>query len=261
MESNIEPGMTNNKRANIPPKGKKRKKPIKDQSAPRQPLSGYFRFLNDRRDKVRAENPNITFQDLNKVLATEWKNLPQPQKQQYLAAAEQDRERYLQEFEAYKQTEAYKSFNASKKLKQTPISSEKEEVNFLDIPIFTEEFLEHNKSRETELRQLRKSIIDYEQQNAILSKHIETVKQVIAKLTTENNHQEATRNSLANHLSQIQSLLVANFAGLPLPSGEKATSENIEEYMTKALGYLIANPNSSFATTVKSIVSKLQYPD
>lgn len=40
-----------------------------------------------------------------------------------------------------------------------------------DIPIFTEEFLDHNKTRDAELRQLRKINTDYEQQNAILSKH------------------------------------------------------------------------------------------
>jgi hypothetical protein len=30
--------------------------------------------------------------------------------------------------------------------------------NFLDIPIFREDFLEHNKSREAELKQLRKQV-------------------------------------------------------------------------------------------------------
>lgn len=33
-----------------------------------------------------------------------------------------------------------------------------------DIPIFTDQFLHHNKQRESELRQLRKANSDYEQQ-------------------------------------------------------------------------------------------------
>lgn len=33
-----------------------------------------------------------------------------------------------------------------------------------DIPIFTDQFLQHNKLRESELRQLRKANSDYEQQ-------------------------------------------------------------------------------------------------
>ena len=51
-----------------------------------------------------------------------------------------------------------------------------------DIPIFTEEFLDHNKAREAELRQLRKQNTEYEEQNAILSKHIENMKAAIDKL-------------------------------------------------------------------------------
>ena len=35
------------------PKGKKRKR-VKDENAPKQPLTGYVRFLNERREKVRT---------------------------------------------------------------------------------------------------------------------------------------------------------------------------------------------------------------
>lgn len=37
-------------------------------------------------------------------------------------------------------------------------------VGETDIPIFTEQFLQHNKVRESELKQLRKANSDYEQQ-------------------------------------------------------------------------------------------------
>lgn len=37
-----------------------------------------------------------------------------------------------------------------------------------DIPIFTDQFLQHNKLRESELRQLRKANSDYEQQVNIM---------------------------------------------------------------------------------------------
>jgi len=40
-----------------------------------------------------------------------------------------------------------------------------------DIPIFTEEFLDHNKACETELRQLRKATSDYEAQKQFSSLH------------------------------------------------------------------------------------------
>lgn len=52
----------------------------------------------------------MPFAEITKILASEWSSLPQEKKQQYLDAAEQDRERYTREYNAYKQTDAYKLF-------------------------------------------------------------------------------------------------------------------------------------------------------
>ena len=62
------------------PKGKKRKK-VRDINAPKQPLTGYVRFLNERREKVRADNPGLTFSEITKLLGSEWSKLPQHEKQ------------------------------------------------------------------------------------------------------------------------------------------------------------------------------------
>lgn len=82
--------------------------------------------MNDRRVKVRSENPNISFSEITKVLAAEWSNLPSDQKQQYLDAAEQDKERYNKEFSDYKQTEAYRIFNEKQSEKQNSETNKKE---------------------------------------------------------------------------------------------------------------------------------------
>lgn len=39
------------------------------------------RFLNDRREKVRTENPAMPFAEITKLLASEWSTLPTEQKQ------------------------------------------------------------------------------------------------------------------------------------------------------------------------------------
>lgn len=93
------------------------------------------------------------------------------------------------------------------------------EVDFtnLDIPIFTEEFLDHNKTRDAELRQLRKSNTDYEQQNAILQKHIESMKGAIEKLETEIMQQKKNNNSLQQHLDHLRTTLTNGFSGVKLP--------------------------------------------
>ena len=87
--------------------------------------------------------------------------------QRYLDEAERDKERYLKELEAYHQTEAYKLFLKKQQEKRkremdgepsgsavngggggielTPGGRDEEDAPTFDIPIFTEEFLDHNK--------------------------------------------------------------------------------------------------------------------
>ena len=94
---------------------KKRRKLLKDANAPRAPLTGYVRFLNDHRDKVRSEHPDLPFHEITKILGQQWSNLPQEQKQQYLDEAERDKERYMGELEDYQQSERYKDFMERKR--------------------------------------------------------------------------------------------------------------------------------------------------
>lgn len=47
----------------------------------------------------------------------------------------------------------------------------------LDLPIFTEEFLDHNKLRDRDLKRVRTIKQDNEEENAILSKHVESMQQ------------------------------------------------------------------------------------
>lgn len=54
-----------------------------------------MRFLNERRDQLRAAQPELGFAEITRELASEWSKLPVEEKKQYLDAAEQDKERYL----------------------------------------------------------------------------------------------------------------------------------------------------------------------
>lgn len=90
-------------------------------------------------------------------------------------------------------------------------------ISNYDIPIFTEEFLEHNKTRDAELRQLRKSNTDYEQQNAILAKHIENIKAAIQKLENEIVVQRKNNKALQDHLDHLRTTLTNGFSTLKLP--------------------------------------------
>lgn len=85
------------------------------------------------------------------------------------------------------------------------------------IPIFTEEFLEHNKCVDSELRTLRKSNTDYEQQNSILEKHVDNMKNGIEKLVNESNEIQANNEALSNYLTKLKGKLATALGSLSIP--------------------------------------------
>lgn len=101
-----------------------------------------------------------------------------------------------------------------------------------DIPIFTDEFLEHNKVRETELRQLRKMTTEYEEQNAILSKHIDKMKAAEVKLKAEMVQMAEKNLAVEQTLTHLKNEFVAAFANCPIPGTNLyPTLTNMEEYI------------------------------
>ncbi|XP_050445028.1 high mobility group protein 20A [Cataglyphis hispanica] len=262
--------------SNAPNRTKKRKKTPRDATAPKQPLSGYFLFLNDRREKVRSENPNLTFTEITKLLASEWSKLPGDQKQQYLDAAEQDKERYNREFNNYKQTEAYRLFNEKQSERQnenkkerngTDVNVEQNDIQQdkdndftgFDIPIFTEEFLDHNKACEAELRQLRKATSDYESQNAVLQRHVDSLHAAVNRLESETNQQRTNNQALQRNLDSLRSQLAGCFATIPLPgTHDGATLQNIDSYFERLESLLSGNVEQSLRNTIRNAVSRLE---
>ncbi|XP_055873369.1 high mobility group protein 20A-like [Biomphalaria glabrata] len=253
-------------------KGKKRKKNVKDMNAPKQPLSGYLRFLNERRELIRQEKPNLSFAEMSKQLGNEWSHLAQHEKQRYLDDAEREKEKYMKDLEAYKKTETYKTFKQQidKKGKddESPefqgVTStgckDEDESGTFDIPIFTEEFLDHNKVRDAELRQLRKQTTELEEQNAILSKHTDNMRQAVERLEVEAQHQRQTNQALLSHLEALRTCLTSSFSSLPLPgTGELPTLETIDTYMARLHSLILDSPqeNESLIATVRDIVGRL----
>lgn len=61
------------------PKGKKRKKVLPN--GPKAPVTGYVRFLNERREHMRARYPDLPFPEITKRLGAEWTRLAPMDKQ------------------------------------------------------------------------------------------------------------------------------------------------------------------------------------
>nr|XP_020020631.1 high mobility group protein 20A-like [Castor canadensis] len=91
------------------PKGKKRKPP-RDLSVPRAPTTGYVIFLNEQRSQLRAKHPDVPFTEITKMLAAQWAQLSQEKKQRYVYEADEDKQRYIRELQAYQSSEAYRAF-------------------------------------------------------------------------------------------------------------------------------------------------------
>ncbi|XP_071547909.1 high mobility group protein 20A-like isoform X3 [Panulirus ornatus] len=279
------------------PKGRKRRLLPKDSNAPKGPLSGYMLFMSDQREIIRQTNAGLAFHEITKLVAQRWAQLDVSAKTKYLEAAEADKERYQKELEEYQKTDAYKNFMQKQRNEKTPSPPKKsrkdveerkedeeessedtcsqvspvgqldnnnlESMNpqsALEIPIFTEEFLNHNKAREAELRQLRKSNTDYEEQNAILQKHIESMKNTVERLESETSQQRSNNAALQQHIETLRRTLTKAFLSLPLPgTQETPTEESIDSYMVQLHSLITNNPqqHQGLIQTVRGIVSQL----
>ncbi|XP_060859357.1 high mobility group protein 20A-like [Metopolophium dirhodum] len=290
-------------------KRKKRRKCLRDKTAPRPPHSGYIRFLNDRREQFRSENPNLPFAEITKVLATEWNQLTADKKQHYLLAAEQERVKYVEELAAYKKTDAYKNF-IQRKLKKKKVNTNNQEDQELkkekpssdnklkkdqeikkerpssdnkfkkdqeikkvkpdsdnintvyDIPIYSDDFLNFNKGRDSELRYLRKKVTDQGQEVSVLDKHIENMQNGIINLMANTEKLKAGCSKYEQYLIKLRSLLLDAFANTEFPdTTEPPTNENIDTFMVN-LVTLLSNDNAtepSWIANVKQVISNLDF--
>ncbi|RMJ20912.1 hypothetical protein PHISP_08216 [Aspergillus sp. HF37] len=83
------------------PRTTERKK--KDPNAPKRGLSAYMFFANDQREKVREDNPGISFGQVGKMLGEKWKNLADEDRRPYEEKAATDKKRYEEEKATYNQ--------------------------------------------------------------------------------------------------------------------------------------------------------------
>nr|XP_057929247.1 SWI/SNF-related matrix-associated actin-dependent regulator of chromatin subfamily E member 1-related [Doryrhamphus excisus]XP_057929248.1 SWI/SNF-related matrix-associated actin-dependent regulator of chromatin subfamily E member 1-related [Doryrhamphus excisus] len=238
------------------PKGKKRKKVLPN--GPKAPVTGYVRFLNERREVMRARYPDLPFPEITKRLGAEWTRLAPNDKQRYLDEAEREKMQYAQELKEYHQTEAYQITSAKiqdKRIKKedspsviisasSGLPKASELPSRFDIPIFTEEFLDQNKAREAELRRLRKANIEFEEQNAVLQRHIKDMYNAKERLEAELGQDEKRTQVLHQHLLAIKHTLVNSLSSVPLPgTSETASLGNLDSYLSRLSGVLEGNPH------------------
>ncbi|XP_032902746.1 SWI/SNF-related matrix-associated actin-dependent regulator of chromatin subfamily E member 1-related isoform X3 [Amblyraja radiata] len=255
------------------PKGKKRKKVLPN--GPKAPVTGYVRFLNERREQIRMQYPDLPFPEITRMLGNEWSKLPPLEKQRYLDEAEKDKQQYLKELKEFQLTEAFKMTAQKiqeKKLKKEELWSgvngpvpkitddSPDRISMFDTPIFTEEFLDQTKARESELRKLRKSNVEFEEQNIILQKHIESMNNAKEKLEQELALEERQTLTLQHQLQAVRQALTVSFASVPIPgTGETPTEGTLDAYMAKLHNIIESSPieYEKLVGRVQEIISQL----
>ncbi|XP_018583760.1 SWI/SNF-related matrix-associated actin-dependent regulator of chromatin subfamily E member 1-related isoform X2 [Scleropages formosus] len=256
------------------PKGKKRKKVLPN--GPKAPVTGYVRFLNERREQIRAQHPDLPFPEITKRLGAEWSRLAPLDKQRYLDEAEREKQQYARELKEYQQSEAYQI--TSTKIQDKKVKREVASViinanssgqigmkasdlsNRFDVPIFTEEFLDQNKAREAELRRLRKANVEFEEQNAMLQKHIADMYNAKERLEAELGQDERRTQALQRHLLAVKHTLVNSLATVPLPgTGETPSLGTLDSYLSRMSNLLESNPHEHRAllAQLKEVLSHL----
>ncbi|XP_056428718.1 high mobility group protein 20A isoform X4 [Hyla sarda] len=233
--------------------------------------------MNERREQLRTERPDVPFPEITRIVGSEWSKLPAEEKQRYLDEAERDKERYTKELQQYQKTEAYRSYSRKAQSRQKgrqqrqegsrTISSDPEKEAVLkerpvfDIPIFTEEFLNHSKAREAELRQLRKSNMEFEERNAALQKHVESMRSAVQRLEAELSQEQGRNSLLQQHIQNVRQALAHCLRTVPLPgTNETPTVETIDSYMSRLQNAVLTHPKESEAiiSGVREVLSQLE---
>ncbi|XP_040846242.1 SWI/SNF-related matrix-associated actin-dependent regulator of chromatin subfamily E member 1-related [Ochotona curzoniae] len=257
------------------PKGKKRKKVLPN--GPKAPVTGYVRFLNERREQIRTRHPDLPFPEITKMLGAEWSKLQPAEKQRYLDEAEREKQQYMKELRAYQQSEAYKV--CAERLQEKKIKREDsgspgllsavlnghkpgdcDGLSTFDVPIFTEEFLDQNKAREAELRRLRKMNVAFEEQNAVLQRHTQSMSSARERLEQELALEERRTLALQQQLQAVRQALTASFAALPVPgTGETPTLGTLDLYMARLHGAIERDPtrHEALIARIKEILAQV----
>jgi len=85
----------------------------KDEKCPKKPLTGYFSWANENRERVKAELNTTTLAEITKKLGEMWRELPKNEKSKYDDEYKKKLEVWKKLQTAYKMTSEYQEFGKS----------------------------------------------------------------------------------------------------------------------------------------------------
>ncbi|XP_008332952.1 TOX high mobility group box family member 4-A isoform X2 [Cynoglossus semilaevis] len=82
--------------------GAKKGRKKKDPNEPQKPVSAYALFFRDTQAAIKGQNPNASFGEVSKIVASMWDSLAEDQKQVYKKKTEVAKREYLKALAAYR---------------------------------------------------------------------------------------------------------------------------------------------------------------
>ena len=166
---------------------KKRRKVFRDENAPKPPKNAYMFYFHEHKEDFKND-AEVNPKDVVSRIAASWRALSEEEKKHYVELASAGRLKYEEEVKQYRNSDAYKHFLIEKERfkqmesesQETPCSSTKKQNyempagnnKLLGVPIFSPQFLELNKNRETTLRKLRREVSELEEETELIQKNI-----------------------------------------------------------------------------------------
>jgi len=112
------------KRKTTKGKGSKKKK---DKDAPKRPNSAWIYFSVKKREELKKKDNDLTFGELSKKAAAEWRKLSDSKKKKWQDLADDDKKRYEKELKAYKKKKPASSSSSSSEESSSADSSSSSE--------------------------------------------------------------------------------------------------------------------------------------
>jgi len=103
-----------------------KRKPKKERTGPKRPLSSYMYFCKEERDRIKEDYPDMKGPDVTKELGVRWKKLSDDDKVPFEELANVDKERYRSEMSVASEAEPKKEVKKGKAKKEVKESKPKE---------------------------------------------------------------------------------------------------------------------------------------
>ena len=81
----------------MPPKKAAAKQASQEEIKIKKPVTSFFHFINDRRNKFKEDNPDMSMCQITKALSEVWKGLTDDERKKYEDLTTADRDRYNKE--------------------------------------------------------------------------------------------------------------------------------------------------------------------